>query len=128
MAQAPDYQANQGSPDALPKGAATDLNQQVDQIDLNIEPPVEFPEPELDDSVPPMEGDLTGGLDNLVFGPTDRPHEPITQGAPVGEGSNSVGDARSAKERMQDTALKIINNPDVSPTTSAIMAKILRGE
>lgn len=34
--------------------------------------------------------DATGGYDDVAFGPSDRPDEPITHGAPFGAGANFV--------------------------------------
>jgi hypothetical protein len=41
------------------------------------------PEPELQE-------DASGGYDDALFAPTDRPDEPITHGAPFGAGANFV--------------------------------------
>jgi len=127
----PEYSANQGTPSAAPKGAATDVNTamaEIPDVDTsNVEEPVEFPQDEIDDTVPPMEGDLTG-LDNLVFAETDRPQEPITSGAPFGEGPMGTGDDFTPRQHMENIAYKLAEDPLTSSSTKAYMSKILRGD
>ena len=131
MAQAPEYSANEGTPDALPKGEATAMNEMVQDVDLEVEDPVAFPEEDLagSDEVPPMEGDLTG-MDDLVFGAeTDRPNEPVTAGATFGPGAYGVAaDGRTPEQRLADYALSAINDPTMSSRSKAIMARIIRGD
>jgi hypothetical protein len=132
--ETPEYSANEGTPDALPKGAATDLNQGmelVEDVDLAVEEPAQFPEDELAglEDVPPMEGELTG-LDKLVFGGTDRPDEPLTAGANFGPGPMGVeGDGRTSDQKLADMALYSLNtNRELSPRSKSIMARIIRGD
>jgi hypothetical protein len=127
----PEYSANQGTSEALPKGAAKALNDslpdEVDpsQIDLSrVEEPVEFP---VDDSEQPdqfsFDGDITG-LDNLVFGPSERPTEPISHGAPWGEGPDAVeGDPRKFR---QDVGRRLLETPNMSPQVKNLAARMVR--
>lgn len=126
----PEFSANEGTPEALPKGEATQTNQMVEEVDLQVEEPVAFPEEDLAgaDEVPPMEGDLTG-LDDMVFGGTDRPNEPITAGAEFGPGTFGLAsDQRTAEQKLQDYALNAINDPTMSSRSKSLMARIIRGD
>lgn len=38
----------------------------------------------------PANTDVSGGYDEALFSPTDRPHEPITHGAPFGAGASFI--------------------------------------
>ena len=128
--ETPEYSANQGTPEALPQGEATATNQMVEELDLQVEEPVAFPEEDLAgaDEVPPMEGDLTG-LDEMVFGGTDRPNEPITAGAEFGPGQIGLAsDGRTPEMKLQDYALSAINDPTMSSRSKSIMARIIRGD
>ena len=130
-----EFSANEGTPDALPKGEATSLNagtDLVDEVDLEVEEPTEFPEDDLTDveELPSPEGELTG-FDNLVFGPTDRPDEPITSGAGFGPGQMGVsGDGRTSDQKLADFALYSLNSnsAQLSPRSKSIMARIIRGD
>src|SRR5215210_4895216 len=72
-------------PDQLPYGGATQVNAASASFDQPSAAPyaenINPQEPQ------PIQGDLTG-YDNLLFGGSDRPDEPITQGASFGPGSN----------------------------------------
>lgn len=131
MAEALEYQANEGTPDALPKGEAAQINDLVEEVDLEVEEPTEFPEDQIVgmEEIPPMEGNLTG-LDELVFGPTDRPNEPITSGAPWGPGNvGPMGDRRTPQERAADYALYALNNDkELSPRSKSLLARLIRGD
>jgi hypothetical protein len=126
-----EYQANEGTADALPKGEATQLNDLVQDLDLEVEEPVAFPEDELAglDELPPMEGNLTG-FDDLVFGATDRPDEPISSGASWGAGPMGFSDdGKTPAERAKDMALYTLNTSrELRPTSKSLLARIIRGD
>lgn len=131
MADEAEYSAGQGTPEAQPYGEATAINELVEEVDLDVEEPVAFPEDELAgiEDTPPPEGNITG-MDNLVFGPTDRPDEPLTEGANFGEGSMGLSqDGRTVDQKLADYALYTLNtNQQLTPRSKSIMARIIRGD
>jgi len=126
---APEYRANQGTPEAAPKGTASKLNKAMDEVqdvDLSrVEEPVEFPvdEGDVPDSFT-YDGDITG-LDHQVFGPTKRPMEPVSSGAPWGSGPNTV-EGVPAKDFKADIAQRLLATPGVSSRVKNLAARMLR--
>ncbi len=72
--------------------------------------------------------DLNDGYDRVLFAPTDRPGEPITQGAPFGPGANWIPrpheDDRSFLLRV---ASDLENTPGASGPLRAYIDKIRLG-
>lgn len=70
-----------------------------------------------------------GEEEEFLFGPTERPAEPLTAGAPFGPGPAV---ARSAVEDDEQFSLRvaetIIANPDTGPEAKAWARRRLRGE
>lgn len=122
----PEYKRNTGSPDQLPKGGAAQLNAASQQL------PDDFSEPELnlmsEDQDPKPEGSVTA-FDDVLFGPTDHPNEPITTGASFGPGANTIRQGRETdKEFLARTAYQLASSPSASPRVKAFAARIARGE
>lgn len=73
-----------------------------------------------------QEGDVSGGYDNALFAPSDRPHEPITHGAPFGEGANFVQlpyeDEYAFRRRIADELSK-----DPTPSLAPYIEKLRAG-
>lgn len=68
--------------------------------------------------VPPGAGFPAGSSDPGIFGPTQRPGEPITEGAPVGPGSNGP---MSGEDMDIDRLLQVI----YSIVPSAAVARLM---
>jgi hypothetical protein len=69
----------------------------------------------------PLENDLNDGYDRALFGPSQRPDEPITTGVPFGPGANyrpkPFEDDRSFVLRVAD---ELENSPDATALASYI--------
>lgn len=88
------------------------------------------PVPTEDPTVPPeIAGDLNDGLDEYLFAPTERPNEPLTAGAPFGQGANFVPrpyeTPRAFKLRVADT---LSSSPGAGPEVQRLIERIRRGE
>ena len=72
------------------------------------------------------EEDISGGYDDVLFGPSDRPNEPLTHGAPFGPGSNFVPlpyeDEYAFRRRIADEL-----DADGSPSLAPFVAKLRSG-
>lgn len=89
------------APEGAPHGQGAALRRLAGTVDAGARPgqpvvpvgqpgraqptPVGGPAAELEE-----EPDVTGGYDEAVFAPTERPDEPITHGAPFGAGASFV--------------------------------------
>lgn len=113
-----------------PHGSTAALQRMAQAIPITAEqaaappgrPADAAPDPEMDPNV-----ELNGGFDRALFAPTARPDEPITQGAPFGEGANWVP---SRNEDDFTFLLRVADDLDASPlanTLSTYTAKIRRG-
>ena len=71
--------------------------------------------------VPPTAPDLNDGFDPALLGPTHRPDEPVTHGAPFGPGANftqaSYEDDRTFALRVADT---LATDPKLSAFVDAL--------
>lgn len=125
----PQYRANEGSSEQLPRGAAQALNE-VEIDDSELMPAWEEQAPGEVDYEPDTnyEGDMTG-LDHKIFGRTDRPGEPVTTGAPFGDGPDVIRwRNESEREFRMRVAKEIANSPLASKRTKAWAARLSRGE
>lgn len=132
-------------PEQLPKGAATRLNQLAKPVQgpsKGLDRFARPPEPDfaaapreiiggppvVPQEMPPMQGDITG-FDDILFGPTDRPEEPITAGAPFGPGPSFPRHGfESDEEFMARVANELAQSPAASSYVKAFAARVLRGE
>jgi hypothetical protein len=79
-----------------------------------------------DQSAP--QGDISGGFDNLLFAPTDRPNEPITHGAPFGPGANFIPEpGEDDRTFMLRVAGQLQQQPS-TPRVQQYIAAIQRGQ
>jgi hypothetical protein len=104
-------------PDALDYGDAAQANALMGFVD----------EAELDD-----EGDVfvpSGEEEDFIFGPSGRPDEPITQGAPFGAGSDFLRSAYESDEAFtQRIASQIANAPSSPGEARGFARRLLEGE
>lgn len=118
----PQVKKGPAGPNQLPQGAATQLNQQLAQVqppDLAAIAAAEDQEPQ---------ADLTD-FDDVLFGPTSRPDESITHGANFGPGANfTTRNPETDSEFMARAALDLANAPGASSRVRAFAARIARGE
>jgi hypothetical protein len=85
------------------------------------------PEPAFEDEQQAFEP--SGEQDEYLYGPSDRPGEPITAGAPFGPGASTpLGGFRSDAEVVNTVARQISANPNASPETKAWAARVKAGE
>lgn len=116
----PQVKKGPAGPEQLPQGAATQLNQQMDLL----------PAPDAlaaaEDQQP--SAPLTD-FDELLFGATDRPEEPLTQGANFGPGANfTTRGPETDRDFMARAALELANAPGASSRVRAFAARVARGE
>ena len=80
---------------------------------------------------PPPAGqvpDQNGGYDAALFAPSDRTHEPITQGAPFGPGASFVPqDQESDRDFLVRVATTIESSPGASNQVKAFAAAVKSG-
>lgn len=117
----PQVKKGPAGPEQLPQGAATQLNQQLQLVppDLATIAAAEEDQP----SAP-----LTD-FDDLLFGPSDRPQEPITHGAGFGPGANfTTRGPETDKDFMARAAVELANAPGASARVRAFAARVARGE
>jgi hypothetical protein len=123
---APKFSAQEGTPNALPKGKASELNAMVQDVNLDeLAPPYQEEAPAEVGSASPVPA-VSGGIEQLVMRPSDRPHEPITQGVPFGPGSAerpNAPDIRSSKQRIYQ---ELLTSPSSTPRTRALAARMMR--
>lgn len=74
------------------------------------------------EGAPPPE--LNGGYDAALFGPTDRPGEPVTTGMPFGAGPSFVP---LPTEDTRTFMLRVANDLSANPELAAYVAKIRSG-
>lgn len=99
---------------SLPYGEASQLNAL-----MGLMPP-----PEEDDAYQPQ-----GDEESFLFGPTDRPDEPITAGLPFGEGPDvSREDARSDADLLTQVSRLLSERPDAPKEVKAFARRVARGE
>lgn len=110
----------------LPYGSAKELNDSLKGIDMQLQ--------SVDQMV--TQGDYSPAnadpeVDELMFRPTDRPQEPVTQGAPVGPGSNFVV-ARDPNEVESSFRKRLsellISSSDSSDSEKMLAYRIAQGE
>lgn len=85
-------------PEGAEHGTGVALRRLAGAVQAPRAEPAPRPERRPVSDVEPVEGpgaeeqdeDSTGGYDDAVFAPSDRPDEPITHGAPFGPGANFV--------------------------------------
>lgn len=67
--------------------------------------------------------------EKFLFGPTDRPNEPITHGAPFGPGASYAPSAYESDDALiQRVAQQIGTTPGAAPELRAFAARVARGE
>jgi hypothetical protein len=67
--------------------------------------------------------------EKFLFGPTDRPNEPITAGAPFGAGPAAAPSAyESPDQLLSRVAQEIGGTPGAAPELRAFAARVARGE
>jgi hypothetical protein len=70
--------------------------------------------------------DVSGGYDEALFAPSDRPHEPLTHGAPFGDGANftpmPAEDEWAFRRRIADQL-----EQDPAPSLQPYIAKLRAG-
>lgn len=89
-------------------------------------PPGRPPDAALDPQMDPNV-ELNGGFDKALFASSSRPNEPVTHGAPFGDGANWVP---QPNEDDYTFLLRVADDLDASPlakTLSTYTAKIRRG-
>jgi hypothetical protein len=70
-----------------------------------------------------------GGDEEFIYGPTNRPAEPITSGAPFGAGPSAVlGAFRTDDDVVSSVAERIAADPNASSQTKAWAARSRAGE
>jgi hypothetical protein len=82
-------------------------------------PPSALAEPgleDLGDEEDEQLADLNEGMDEVLFAPTDRPGEPLTEGMPFGPGSSFVPRPGESEEEFIE---RIATAIDASPTATA---------
>lgn len=108
----------------LPKGSATDVAQ--------LQQAVPFAQTlQALASQDAGEPEFTPGnaAEAFMFSPTDRGQEPITAGAPFGDGSNYVRQSyESDDDLMQRVASSIAAKPDAPAEVKEFLARVMRGE
>jgi hypothetical protein len=73
---------------------------------------------------PAPASDLSGGYDQALFAPTQRPDEPITHGAPFGPGANFV---QAPSEDNRTFALRVAGQLASDPGLAPFVAAIQQG-
>jgi hypothetical protein len=65
---------------------------------------------------PELTDELNNGADALLFGPSDRPDEPVTHGAPFGPGASFTAEP---DETQRSFLLRVADSLDASPAATA---------
>jgi hypothetical protein len=66
--------------------------------------------------------------EQFLYGPTDRPNEPITHGAPFGPGAPVSRFANETnQEFMTRVAQQLSSDPNAAPEVQAFASRVLRG-
>lgn len=121
----PQYKKGSGS-EQLPHGAAKGLN---DQANLGQDA-LRFPEADYTkQDEDPQVGKLTDA-DGVLFRGTDRPEEPISQGASYGLGSDRLKvPVRGDDDEVRRTAEDLLNQnaQDMPSSMKAFLARVARG-
>lgn len=86
-----------------------------------VRPPAGSPSPPAPPGAGQLTGDLNDGFDSALFGPTNRPNEPITEGAPFGPGSNYV---RRPYEDDRSFMLRVAQELEAGPEAGPLAAYI----
>lgn len=128
MPQAPQYRRGTG-PDQMPFGAAAQANQALANAPEAPAPPALVPSGNETPQAPPVRGNLTGH-DDIVFGPTDRPDEPLTAGASFGAGPGLLPHrgAESDQEFMVRVTGEMANSPTANWLVKNLAVRAQRGE
>lgn len=111
---APAFKRGKGQ-DALAYGEAASANDLIAQLGPNVED---------DELYQPA-----GAEEEFLFGPTDRPEEPITAGAPFGPGPSVTRARFSGEPQMAaSVAAQIRSSANVSKEARAWAARVQAGE
>jgi hypothetical protein len=133
----PPIRRGPAEPGQLPYGAALALNQAVEatggfQAPSSQAPPLaRRPPPAMGQYSASQEDNFpehVSAVEDVVFGPTDRPDEPITAGVPFGPGSNFATSALTPQEKLRVSARAVLNAKGVDPRSQAFFARVLNGE
>lgn len=108
------------TPEAQFKGLAYGENTQAnDAAMLDTGPPLD----------PGADFTPSNPSEQFLYGPTNRPNEPVTAGAPVGPGTNFIrGSLETPQQTVQRVATQIAGGPDATPIVKQFAARILAGE
>jgi hypothetical protein len=68
--------------------------------------------------------EMNGGYDAALFGPTDRPQEPVTSGAQFGPGANFT---QNPQETSRQFMLRVADQLAVTPELAAYVGRIRSG-
>src|SRR5687767_9493690 len=134
-------QINPRAPQGSPHGATADIQRAVQ---AGAPPPQEPPGPPTgfpplppdpdEDAVAPtlptplsLQDDKTG-LDDLIFGPTDRPDEPITEGVPFGPGAVGIRGANETDRQFLMRVASTLNTPGAPAAVQRFAGRVARGE
>lgn len=78
---------------------------------------------------PQLTNDLNGGLDGELFGPSRRPNEPVTHGAPFGPGADFTPlPQETDRAFMLRVADDLTQSPAATNQTKKYLARIRLGE
>lgn len=111
----PQYKRGKGA-DSLSYGEAVSANDMLAQMAPPMEDGSELYQP-------------SGPEEEFLFGPTDRPNEPITAGAPFGPGPLAPkGSFRTERAQVATVAELVRTNPQVSAEARAWAARVQAGE
>jgi hypothetical protein len=76
-----------------------------------------------------LEEDLNRGMDSVLFGPSRRPDEPITAGAPFGAGPGAVRFAHETdRQFLRRVADDLAASPDAPKDVQRFAERVRRGE
>lgn len=115
----------------MPYGAAQNLNEKSAVAAGGSPPPFPDVNPGGGFEEEQTEPLLGGDFDSVLFQPTHRPNEPLTEGAPFGAGANSIRSEDSGetdRERLLRIAESMVTHPAVGSASKALLARIARGE
>jgi hypothetical protein len=89
----------------------------------------QLPQPQLPQPPPQPQGELNGGYDAVLFGPTDRPHEPLTAGMPFGAGPSFVPrPTEDDRTFLMRVAGELLASPSATNSAKALAERITLGQ
>ncbi|TAK94523.1 hypothetical protein EPO05_06250 [Patescibacteria group bacterium] len=100
----------------LPYGEATTANEMLGQL---------APTPGIQDAATYQPQGTTEGY---IYGPTDRPQEPITAGAPFGPGPYQVKTQETPQDFIARVAQTVASGQGATTEVKAFAARVARGD